>query len=140
MESDGSLKARGILKSANLYSTQCRREILEVLLRTERPLTQEQIAVEVGAGKFNKASIYRTLTSLLDAGVVHRAFLDERAWHFELSHNCTEQQCHPHFTCTKCGATHCLTGMTIPMAAGSPGGFVIHRQQVHLEGHCPECA
>jgi Fe2+ or Zn2+ uptake regulation protein len=68
---------------------------------------------------------------------VHKAFLQNRTWHFELAENCT--QCHPHFTCTNCGDTHCLTEITLPMAKSPHRGFVIDRQRVQLEGVCPEC-
>ncbi|MHC4464097.1 MAG: hypothetical protein ACYS30_22105, partial [Planctomycetota bacterium] len=67
-------------------------------------------------------------------------FMAKRAQHFELAHKCSENQCHPHFTCTSCGSTHCLTEMSPPMAKSPHKGFVIHRQQVRLEGLCPACA
>ncbi|MHC4620342.1 MAG: Fur family transcriptional regulator [Planctomycetota bacterium] len=84
-------------------------------------------------------TIYRVLESLLKAGIVHKAFLDERTWRFELAHNCTESQCHPHFTCTNCGDTHCLPDVSVPMAESPQKGFVVDRQRVQLEGLCPKC-
>jgi Fur family ferric uptake transcriptional regulator len=114
--------------------------ILKVLIEASQPLSQGQIAQCLGKEHFDKVTIYRTLESLCEAGLVHKAYIDERAWHFELAHNCTESQCHPHFTCIRCGHTHCLTGMSLPMAKSPHRGFVIHRQQVRLEGLCPACA
>ena len=84
--------------------------------------------------------MYRTLESLVEAGLVHRAFMQNRAWHFELADHCTEKQCHPHFTCTNCGVTSCLTEISLPMATIPHKGFIISRQQVRLEGLCPACA
>jgi Fur family ferric uptake transcriptional regulator len=114
--------------------------ILKVLIETNQPLSQGQIAQRLGKEHFDKVTIYRTLESLCAAGLVHKAYIEERAWHFELAHNCTESQCHPHFTCVRCGHTHCLTGMSLPMAKSPHRGFVIYRQQVRLEGLCPACA
>ncbi len=71
---------------------------------------------------------------------VHKVFVDKRARHYELAHHCTEHQCHPHFTCTSCGQTHCLTEISVPMAKSPPKGFIIHRQQIRLEGLCPACS
>lgn len=133
-------KAREMLKAASLYCTQGRVAILKVLMKAGKPLSQDQIARRSGDGHFDKVTIYRTLESLLGVGLVHKAFMDKRAWHFELAHNCTESQCHPHFTCTSCGDTHCLTGISLPMAKSPHRGFVIHRQQVRLEGLCPACS
>ena len=76
---------------------------------------------------------------LLKADLVHRAYVDERAAYYELSHDCSKEQCHPHFTCTNCGQTHCLTELEIPMAESPHQGFQIQRQQVRLEGLCPLC-
>jgi Fur family ferric uptake transcriptional regulator len=88
----------------------------------------------------NKVTIYRTLESLVKVGLVHRAFMQERAWHFELADHCSETQCHPHFTCSSCGTTHCLTEFSVPMAPSSYKGFIIQHQQVRLEGLCPACS
>jgi Fur family ferric uptake transcriptional regulator len=133
-------RACKMLKTADLYRTQGRITILKVLMKAGKPLSQEQIAKRSGKRQLDKVTIYRTLESLLKVGLVHKVFVAERAWHFELSHNCTEKQCHPHFTCTSCGNTHCLTGMSLPMAKSPHKGFIIHRQQVRLEGLCPACA
>jgi Fur family ferric uptake transcriptional regulator len=109
-------------------------------MRAGRPLSQDQIAKRSGKNRFDKVTIYRTLQSLLGVGLVHKAFMNKRAWHFELAHNCTERQCHPHFTCTICGDTYCLTEISLPMAKSPHKGFVIRRQQVRFEGLCPDCA
>ncbi|TKJ33303.1 MAG: hypothetical protein CEE38_20865 [Planctomycetes bacterium B3_Pla] len=132
-------KAREMLKAAKLYCTQGRVTILKVLMKAGKPLSQDRIAQRSGQKHFDKVTIYRTLESLLKVGLVHKVFVDKRAWHFELAHNCTESQCHPHFTCTSCGDTHCLTEISLPMARSPHEGFVIHRQQVRLEGLCPDC-
>ncbi len=132
--------ARKILKAVKLYRTGCRIAILKVLLKSDKPLNQEQIAQRLGKKRFDKVTIYRTLESLCKVGLVHKAFMQKRAWHFESAQDCTENQCHPHFTCTSCGNTHCLTEMKLPMAKSPHKGFIIRRQQVRLEGLCPACA
>ena len=138
-KSDLEIKAREMLKAAKLYCTAGRVAILIVLMKAGKPLSQDQIARRSEKEHFDKVTIYRTLESLLGVGLVHKVFIDKRARHFELSHNCTESQCHPHFTCTRCGDTTCLMGVTFPMAKSPYKGFVIHRQQVRLEGLCPAC-
>jgi len=140
MKSNVDLKARRILKTAKLYCTAGRVAVLRILLRANKPLRQGEIGRQLGKKRFDKVTIYRTLESLLEAGLVHKAFLDERARHFELARNCSETQCHPHFTCTSCGNTHCLTEMSIPKVKSMHKGFLIHRQQTRLEGLCPACA
>jgi len=133
-------QARKMLKTAKLYRTTGRVAILKVLLKTGQPLSHDQIAQRLDRKRLDKVTIYRTLESLLKVSLVHKVFIDKRAWHFELANNCTEHQCHPHFTCTNCGNTTCLTEISLPMAESPHKGFIINRQQVRLEGLCPTCA
>lgn len=132
-------KARQMLKDAELYCTEARIAILKVLMQTSRPLRQSQISKQLADKTLNKVTIYRTLESLVEVGLVHRAFMQKRSWHFELSNHCSKTQCHPHFTCLNCGRIHCLTDIPIPMTQSPYKGFIIQRQQVRLEGLCPAC-
>lgn len=131
-------KAIELLESVNLRQTSPRLAILKVLLNVKAPLTREQIAEQIGINAPNKTTIYRTLTHLVEKNLVHQAYLEDRTWHFELAHNCGKHQCHPHFTCTECLQTQCLTNATAPMVQ-LPRGFKMQRQQIHIEGICPDC-
>ena len=133
-------KARNLLVAAQIRCTNQRMAVLGVLIKAGRPMTQEQISTRLGVGAPNKVTVYRILAGFMVAGFVHKAFLSRRTWHFELADRCTENQCHPHFTCTSCGDTHCLSEMSFPMARSHQKGFIIDRQRVQLEGLCPACS
>jgi Fur family ferric uptake transcriptional regulator len=133
-------KTKQLLKSVRLRRTPQRTAVLQTLVNATKPLTQDQLADRLGQKAPNKVTIYRILEKLLNAGLVHKAFLRQRTWHYELAHNCTDTQCHPHFTCTYCGDTHCMTEVTMPMARSPHNGFVFHRQRIQLEGLCPRCS
>lgn len=139
MKKRAKSKPEDMLRRAKLRCTRGRVAILRILAVAKEPLTREQIASELGRRGLNKVTIYRALEGFVKAGLVHKAFLRNRTWHFELADNCSESQCHPHFTCTGCGTTHCLTEVSLPMARSPHKGFVIDRQRVQLEGLCPEC-
>jgi Fur family ferric uptake transcriptional regulator len=132
-------KALELLGSAGLRRTEPRLAVLGALLGARKPQTADQISAKLSPPAANRVTVYRTLEAFLEAGLVHRAFVDERTWYFELASNCSESQCHPHFTCRDCGDTHCMTGITFPMAKSPYRGFVIDRQRVQLEGLCPKC-
>jgi len=133
-------KINRMLDSVKLKRTESRKSILGVLMKAKSPRTAEEIISAIGKTKINKVTIYRTLDSMIEGGLVHRAFVSDESCHYEMADRCTEHQCHPHFICTDCGKTQCLTKVTVPMAKSAPAGFVIHRQQVRLEGLCPDCA
>jgi Fur family ferric uptake transcriptional regulator len=75
---------------------------------------------------------------LVEKNLVHQAYLEDRTGHYELAHNCGEHQCHPHFTCNTCLRTKCLTDAVAPMVQ-LPQGFKMLRQQIHIDGICPDC-
>ena len=132
-------EARRLLSRASLRRTVPRLAVLGVLLEEGRPVTHEQITAKLAETAPNKVTIYRVLESFIEADIVHKAFLRERAWHFELADRCTASQCHPHFTCTSCEATYCFTDAALPMTK-SPKGFTILHQCVQLQGLCPKCS
>ncbi len=138
MKTTLKVQAQDMLRAAHLYCTEARVAILRALLQSHTPLTQDLIASKVGQ-RYDKVTIYRTLASLLEAGLVHKALTGARTGQFESGRHCSEHQCHPHFTCTRCGSTHCLIGLEPPLTQGPYKGFVIQRQRVHFEGLCPGC-
>ena len=130
-----------ILRSFGLRCTPGRLALLKILSEADQALSQEQIAtlLKETDQSLNKVSIYRALESFVEAGLVHRAFLQNRVRHYELSFRCSTKQCHAHFHCIACGDTFCLPEAKVPLAEGLKKGFVLHRQKVHLEGLCPKC-
>jgi Fur family ferric uptake transcriptional regulator len=129
-----------LLNSAKMKRTDQRKTILEVLLKANSPKSAEEIILVIGKSGPNRVTVYRTLESMAQTGIVHRAFVDGRSQYYELGDKCSEHQCHPHFICSDCGRTQCLPEVSVPLASSPPAGFVIHRQQVRLEGLCPDCS
>lgn len=140
MKSQVKNKIEALLNSAKLKRTGPRRMVLEVLLAGNGPQSADEIVSAIGKAGPNRVTVYRTLENLVVAGLVHKAFIGKRSQHYELADKCGEHQCHPHFTCEDCGRTSCLPGLSTPIVRGLRKGFVIHRQQVRLEGLCPRCA
>ena len=97
MKPDIKQKADNLLTSVNVRKTRPRIAILAVLLTAQKPVTQNQVAERLGENHLNKVTIYRTLDTFVKAGLVPKAFLQQKTWHFEVAHNCTKRQCHPHF-------------------------------------------
>lgn len=135
----GEGKMSKMLKSAGLRQTDARVGVLSVLSESGEALSQDQIASKLAEIAPNKTTIYRVLESLVRKGVVHKAFTRDRSVYFELAGNCSDRQCHPHFTCTNCEQTTCLTDVDIPLASIGRKGYEIHHQKVEIQGLCPSC-
>ena len=137
MNSDGNSSLKLVLKNANLRCTPARFDILDVLSNSDTALTQKQVT-DLLKDKYDKVTIYRTLETFLNAEIVHKAFFQEREWHFELADRCGRQQCHPHFACRLCGKNFCLDGISYPIIR-IPANFESLQQKVLIEGICPNC-
>jgi Fur family ferric uptake transcriptional regulator len=134
------IRARELLKAAGLNFTKTQILVLQELFKADKPLSREDLFEKLSEYRPDKVTIYRILEKLCKIGLVHRAYIQKRAWNYELAHHCGERQCHPHFTCNNCGDTFCLTGSTVPLVKGLKKGFIIQRQQVRIEGLCPTCS
>ncbi len=127
-----------VLREKRLRVTAPRVAILQTLLNAGCPLSESQIAARLGNAAPDKTTIYRTLMSLVEADVVHKAFVQHRQSYFEMAHHCTAHQCHPHFTCIRCDQTECLHGVSAPLVT-LPKGMTMTRQQIQIEGICAAC-
>jgi len=132
-------EAEKLLSSAELRITSPRTAILACLLDADRPISHQDISKKLGTKAPDKVTIYRALQSFVDAGFVHRSYLHKRTWHFEMACNCRPRQCHPHFICINCGRVHCMVQAALPVVKSPNKGFFITRQQIQLEGLCPDC-
>lgn len=132
-------QAQLILKRAGLYKTRARLAVLGVLLDACGPMSRIQISAAL-SDPVDKVTVYRTLTCLANANLVHRAYIENRSTFYELAQHCTRTQCHPHFKCRKCGRILCLFDLKMPKVRRRYRGLVIEHQQIRLEGLCPPCA
>ena len=139
MSSDTNKKAEDILKKASLRKTAPRVAVLEVLINSAAAITQEHITERLSDSAPNKVTIYRVLECLMEKDIVHKAYMKDRTAFYELGHNCSNNQCHPHFTCTSCRKTICMKNVRLPMAKIPDPGFDITHQKVELRGTCPDC-
>ncbi len=139
MKTDIEKEAFDLLAHKGLRKTKPRLAILSVLLNAAEPLSQEQIAGQLYKSGINKTTIYRTLSSLLDANIVHEAVVRDRIQYYETACNCHAHLCHPHFICEQCRKTICLIQVQVP-SVPLPKGFAQHRQQIRIEGLCSDCS
>jgi Fur family ferric uptake transcriptional regulator len=138
----GILKERGlraILKEHGLRATRGRLDVLGLILRAGRPLSQKDIMSRASV-PLDRASLYRMLHAFVKEDIVHRAYAGGRSPLFESPDRCGSRHCHPHFSCRSCGATMCLDGLNIHAKGRLQKGFVVERQKVLIEGLCPKCS
>lgn len=130
-----------LLKEHNLRVTDSRAQILKVFLEKSFALSQPDLERALGDA-FDRVTIYRTLTSFVENGLLHKVLDDAGASKFALCTHSHETEAHAdehiHFKCTQCNNTHCLDQLGFPHFA-APAGYSFSNTNVLIQGICPNC-
>ncbi len=131
-----------LLQDFNLRNTNQREEILEVFLDHNHALSHADIEKQVG-DSIDRVTVYRTLKTFLNKGLVHKVLDDVGAVKYALCKNtCTtnkHQHDHVHFKCVKCGVTNCLEGVVVPKI-NLPEGYEKLESNFLMIGICKQCS
>ena len=126
------------LRAAGLKSTPQRRAILQVLEASERPLSVEEIRVQLGGGS-GIPTIYRNLQCFVDQGWAESLVGTDLVMRFV---RCHSKGHHHHIQCEGCGRSAEVQTCAVEASLatlGRPAGFHLTRHQLALFGLCPEC-
>src|SRR6188768_2909684 len=130
-----------ILKKNQLSVTGSRKKILELFLQSEGALAHADIEKRTGE-KFDRVTVYRTLHSFLDKGIIHSIPTADNSIRYALcKDDCSEGHHHDnhiHFLCKNCGITTCLDDVHIP-AVELPKGFKAQQIEMVVSGKCKDC-
>jgi Fur family ferric uptake transcriptional regulator len=128
------------LRAAGLRRTGSRMAVLERLMRAEAPVSHGEVADDLGHLGFDRATVYRNLTDLTDAGLLARADMGDHVWRFSLTqdHQVEHGRQHPHLLCTDCGTIVCLPDVKVKIAAAA-GKQRFAVTEVQLKGLCERC-
>jgi len=130
-----------MLKKYSLSITESRRKILQLFLENTEALAHADL--EKGAGeKFDRVTIYRTLQTFVDKGIIHTIpTIDNSILYALCKDDCYEghhHDHHVHFVCAKCNKTYCLDEVETPEIK-LPKGYSAAQVEVLVEGVCKNC-
>ncbi len=129
-----------LLKDFNLRSTPNRQEILHLFLQKNYALSHGDIEKEID-NSLDRVTVYRTLKTFLDKGLIHKVLDDEGSLKYALcSEACTTMEHHHehvHFKCTRCGQTYCLN-VDVP-SVKLPKGYKADAVNLLIQGICERC-
>src|SRR5262249_41649272 len=131
------------IRSAGLRSTPARVAVLQSLEQREGPATHADLAAELVPQGFDKATVYRNLIDLTDAGMLSRSELGDHVWRSEPRRKpAAHTDEHPHFLFLDCGEVSCLSDVDISISS-TPGKKRVafgKVTEVLLKGHCDRCS
>ncbi len=135
-------KVEHLLKAHQLRRTETRVEVLELFLEKDMALAQKDIEDELGT--IDRITLYRTLRTFEDKGLIHRAIDGSEKLRFALcSHECNPVEGHfdehAHFHCKVCEKTYCLEQIHTP-SVRVPKGYQIESSHLVLKGICEHCS
>ncbi|MEM6343031.1 MAG: transcriptional repressor [Bacteroidota bacterium] len=135
-------RAEQILSENSLRRTQTRSDILSIFLRQEFALSEPELEKAI-QGRCDRVTIYRTLSTFLDKGILHKVLDDNGAMRYALcSESChsdhEHQHDHVHFKCQQCDKTICIDEVAIPKVQ-LPAGYQLSGVNMLLQGTCPKC-
>lgn len=129
------------LKEFNLRLTAGREQVLNLFLNADHALANSD--VEIGLGPdHDRVTVYRTLRTFLDSGLLHKVLDDEGGTKYALCREkCADghhHHDHVHFKCEACGQTTCLDEVRIP-AVSLPDGYDRKEMNLLIQGVCQDC-
>jgi Fur family ferric uptake transcriptional regulator len=128
---------RELLTAKGLRVTEQRTTILRELAKLRLPASHPELTDRLASASLDRATIYRNLVSLTEAGILVRTQLGDNVWRFELLHTTAHHGLHPHFVCTECGHVSCLPENAVTLRSDMMRNQV---SEVQLRGRCAECA
>ena len=132
---------KSILKEHGLRLTKPRKTILESFIKTNEALSPK-VLENLITSELDRVTIYRTLGSFVEAGILHKVLDDSSTTKYALC----EQECsteehhhnHVHFKCKKCSVSSCLYDVEIPTIK-LPTHYQVNEINLLVEGICKHC-
>ena len=129
-----------ILQQANLKATAPRLAILKVLAGNHLPINAEHIYQKVKRLNINETTVYRTLASFEEKGIVKRVDLRKESVYYELASG----HHHHHIVCTDCGKVEDFESCSVDkisdkVLSQSSKFSLIKEHSLELFGVCNVC-
>jgi Fur family transcriptional regulator, ferric uptake regulator len=130
------------MRARGLRPTAARVAVLQSLQNVTTPISHGDLAASLAPGGWDRATVYRNLVDLTEAGFIRRTDLGDHLWRFELlSEQGSHGDEHPHFMCEACGEVTCLPGESVLIHASqdAPRALRQKKLEIQLKGRCDNC-
>jgi Fe2+ or Zn2+ uptake regulation protein len=132
-----SIKLEKAIRAAGIRCTPQRVAVLDYLVRHPDHSTVEELwpALNRGHAQASRATVYNTLHTLAEAGLVREFKLDGNAARYDA---CLEP--HHHFVCDRCGHVEDLEWFEVPALERKRAGVrSIRSYEIVVRGVCLKC-
>lgn len=103
-------------------------------------MTHAEVAERLASGGVDKATAFRNLNDLADAGLLRRTELGDHVYRFEqIGPEESGEPSHPHFLCNECGSISCLTNVKLTAGSLRESSKFGEVAEILLRGLCNKC-
>lgn len=132
------------LHDAGLRATPARLRVLGVLRRARGGMSHAEVVDALDGQPWDRATIFRNLVTLVEAGLAMRSDVGDRVWRFSVPTSGVSEPVdhkHPHLVCTSCGTLSCIRGVDLRVQRGAhlPKSVRDRTVEVQLRGLCDAC-
>jgi Fur family transcriptional regulator, ferric uptake regulator len=130
-----------MLENHKLRITPIRQQVLGLFMGKPHALSHADIEQTL-VGDFDRVTIYRTLTSFVEKGMLHKIPADNGLTRYALCKDeCSNEEhhhSHVHFNCNQCSQTFCLENISVPHI-NLPQGYSFTDMNYIATGTCKNC-
>lgn len=136
-----SEEIRDIIRKVGLRATPARLQTYEVLRQSGMPMTHAEVTERLEPKGIDKATVFRNLNNLVDAGLLRKTELGDRVWRFEVADlHAHSGGIHPHFLCIDCGTVACMSDVKLTASSQRESEKFGDVTEILLRGHCRDCS
>lgn len=133
-----------VLKEFKLRKTACRIDLLNIFLNKQNVSVSQSEIEKIVGNQYDRATVYRTLITFEEKGIVHRVIVEGHGAQFALCEDSCDEEGHHHhdhihFKCTSCGKTECLNEVSF-IQAKLPEGYEKKHANYLVIGTCSVCS
>jgi Fur family transcriptional regulator, peroxide stress response regulator len=138
MTTEEHMKVETRLRKAGLRLTPQRYAVLDYLMCSQMHPTAEQIRADLNQQfpRASRATVYNTLNTLRDAGLIHEIYMDDAVARYDAN-----IEPHHHFICRSCGKLEDIRLDAVSaISSGHLKGYSVEDYAVVMRGVCAVCS
>ena len=133
-------RVHDLLDAHGLRKTSIREDVLKLFVEKERALSKRHL--EDSLGEVDRITLYRTLKSFEEKGIIHQALDGTDTPKYALCpEHCTahaHHHQHAHFHCKNCQDTFCVDEIELP-SLSAVQGHQVDQIELVVQGLCADC-
>ncbi|MGI9467060.1 MAG: Fur family transcriptional regulator [Rubripirellula sp.] len=138
--SDNTRSIRDDIRAVGLRATPARVATLKLLRVAKSPMTHADVAEKLDDSGIDKATAFRNLNDMTDAGLLRRTELGDHVYRFEeIRLGEFGGESHPHFLCEDCGTVSCLKNVKLTAESLRESSKIGEVAEILLRGRCNAC-